>query len=152
MLRRVDGMQLQHLVRQSVRARLNRRGVPLILVLHILVQYDDLGRTRLDHLFLVRERTIAQLAVVAGQREIAQRVQPAVFVRHPVVTQHPLPRRGEVPVLRHDVLDAERIGHDLLLALVLNANEQLPVQGVLAIQVVVDQGVSEVLVAGNRVP
>ena len=69
-----------------------------------------------DLIAFVSEGEVTVFAVVAGEREVAQGVQPFLLNALPVRPQLLLPFGGEVFVLRQDVLDGVVLHHHTLFA------------------------------------
>ena len=73
-------------------------------------------QTDVRHVALGRERIVAVLGIVAGQREVPERMQPRLLHTLPFRPDFGLPRRRQLLVLRHDVLDGVVVDGDALLA------------------------------------
>ena len=71
------------------------------------------------------ERAVAIFGVVGSERKVAEAVQPYFLSQFPIGSQHCLPLGTKCFFLRHDVLDREILGVDLLLAVVLQPVEEI---------------------------
>ncbi len=111
---------LRRLLGKPPRSRLDRSLVPGVESTQPLVHAERALPEPALHVALLGEGAVAVLRVVAGERQVAERVQPGLLYALPLRPQRLAPLRGEVLVLRQDVLDGVLVyRHALLAAVVL---------------------------------